>query len=171
VYVTDSVLVVLMSLLRSAYAFDVVVTKDESGNIFFDKRDDFLFDFISVNENSNEPPYDESDVACNTVDALHKEATTANFNFSQQVLYKEGGDKEIKFDQPNPFVSTGEHAPSVAYFYKTFDLGDDVKICVRTEIDSFEIVQIKNQTKSRNLLVKSLIEYDQKINRWLESKT
>jgi hypothetical protein len=58
------------------------------GNIFLDKRDDFLFDYLSVNENSNEPPYDECDVACNTVEALHKEATTVNCNFSQQVLMK-----------------------------------------------------------------------------------
>jgi len=156
-------LVVLMSVLRSAYAFDIVVTKDETGTIFLDKRDDFLFDYLSVNENSNEPPLDESDITCNTVESLHKEASVANQNFSQQCLFKEGDDKQLTFTHPNPFVSSDHIPGSVSYQYKIFNLGEDTKICVRTEIDSYEIVQVKNQEKTRNLLVKSLLEYDQKV--------
>lgn len=88
VYTTDAILVVLMSVLRSAYSFDIVVTKDSEGNLFFDKRDDFLFDFLTVNENSNEPPADEAEPVINSLEHLHREHTTTNQNFSQQVLLK-----------------------------------------------------------------------------------
>lgn len=77
-----------MSVLRSAYSFDIIVTKDAQGNLFFDKRDDFLFDFLTVNENSNEPPADEAEPAMNSLEHLHREHTTTNQNFSQQVLLK-----------------------------------------------------------------------------------
>jgi translation initiation factor 3 subunit D len=162
VYATDSVLVVLMADLRSAYSFDIVVTKDVDGNIFLDKRDP-SFDLLSVNENSNEPPLDEADPTFNSVEPLHKEATTCNENFSQQVLFKEGEGIEFSFPNQNPFASIGDLLPSVSYEYKTFDLGDNVKICVRTELDSFEVTEIKNVQKTRNILVKSLLEYDQKV--------
>lgn len=163
VFVTDSILVVLMSVLRSAYAFDIIITKDAEGNIFLDKRDDFLFDYLSVNENSNEPPFDEAELPCNSVEPLHKEATTANYNFSQQVLLKEGEGIENKLANPNPFGSQTDHLPSVGYNYKTFDLGDNTKICVRTEYDAFEITELNRVEKTRNILIKSLNEYDQKV--------
>jgi translation initiation factor 3 subunit D len=163
VYATDSILVVLMSVLRSAYSFDIVVTKDAEGNIFFDKRDDFLFDYLTVNENSNEPPADEADPTCNSLEQLHKEHTTTNQNFAQQVLLKDGEGNEQKSPKPNPFASNTDHLPSETYNYRTFDLGDNIKLCVRTEVDAYDVISVKGVEKTRPLLIKSLIEYDQKI--------
>lgn len=88
VYATDAVLAVLMSALRSAYSWDVLVTRDKDGNIFLDKRDDSLFDYHTVNENSSEPPADDVELGPNSADALSKEATFLNYNFSQQMLFK-----------------------------------------------------------------------------------
>jgi translation initiation factor 3 subunit D len=163
IYTTDSILAVLMSVLRSTYSFDIVVTKDADGNIFLDKRDDFLFDYLSVNENSNEPPADESDVLCNNLESLHKEHTTTNINFSQQVLFRDGEQGHQQNLGAVPFAQASDHLPSVVYQYRTFDLGDNTKICVRTEYDSYEVVEVKDKPVTRNLLVKSLLEYNQKI--------
>jgi len=152
-----------MSLLRSAYGMDVVVTKEANGNIFLDKRDDFLFDYFTVNENSNDPPLDEvTDIPANSLESLHKEATTANNNFAQQVLIKDSPVNEVKFE-PNPFAQGNDHLPSVAYCYRVFDLGDNTNVCVRCEYDSFEDIEVKGVKKRRNILIKTLTEYDQKI--------
>jgi translation initiation factor 3 subunit D len=159
VYATDSVLAVLMSALRSAYSWDILVTVDSNGNIFLDKRDDSLFDFHTVNENSSEPPADDAELGPNAAEALSKEATFLNYNFSQQLLFKDPA-HEHTFEEKNPFQSTpDEKVASVGYLYRSFDLGDDIKLVARTEVDGFEA----EDGKQNLLCLKALNEYDPRI--------
>jgi len=80
--------------------------------------------------------------------------------FSQQVLIKEESET-LKLDNSNPFGT--DHLPSVGYYYRTFDLGDNTKLCVRAEYDSYELVVQNKVEKPKNILIKSLNEYDQKV--------
>jgi len=113
------------------------------------------FDFITINENSSEPPGDEADFTANTIDHLHKEATLINQNFSQQVLFKE--ERTYSFPAPNPF-QTGRVA-SVAYRYRKWKLPNDVTLVARAELDAYK----SHAGKPAMLLVKALNEYDTKI--------
>jgi translation initiation factor 3 subunit D len=58
VYATDVILAHLMACPRSVYPWDIVVQKVD-GNLFFDKRDDSQFDYLTVSETSMEPPHSE----------------------------------------------------------------------------------------------------------------
>jgi len=157
VYATDAILAVLMSALRSSYSWDILVTRDKDGNLFLDKRDDSLFDFHTVNENSSEPPADDPELGPNSAEALSKEATFLNYNFSQQLLMKD--ESEIKFD-PNPFQSSEEErVASVAYLYRLWDFGDDIKLVARTEVDGYK----SKGGKPCNVSLKALNEYDPRI--------
>jgi len=159
VYATDSVLAVLMSALRSAYSWDILVTRDKDGNLFLDKRDDSLFDFHTVNENSSEPPADDAELGPNAAEALSKEATFLNYSFSQQLLQKDPA-HELKYPNPNPFQSTeDEKVASVAYLYRSFDFGDGVKLVARTEVDGYQL----QDGDPKLISLKALNEYDPRI--------
>lgn len=83
VFATDIILAALMCSIRSIYPWDLVITKHD-GKIFIDKRDGVL-DFVTVNENTPEPPADNTD-DMNGSSSLGLEATYINRNFSQMVL-------------------------------------------------------------------------------------
>lgn len=63
----------------------------------------------------------------------------------------------IKFEGEDPFALEGEERPYVGYFYKRWDLGDDIKLVVRCEIDG----AFKHEKKF--FISKALLEYDTKI--------
>mmetsp|Transcript_28478 Transcript_28478/g.32688 ORF Transcript_28478/g.32688 Transcript_28478/m.32688 type:complete len:594 (-) Transcript_28478:288-2069(-) len=140
VFATDAILAHLMTCPRSAYPWDIVVQKIPGGQLFFDKRDSSQFDYLTVNETSNVPPSpnksDDDPEGINTPERLSVEATMCNQNFSQQILKTSTERKH--FDLPNPFYdeedNDGMEPASVAYRYRKFDLGDDVKIVCRTEL-------------------------------------
>jgi len=146
VYATDAILAVLMTATKSVYSWDLIFTKI-GPDLFIDKRDDCWFDFITVNENSSEPPGEEADFPANTIDYLHKEATLINQNFSQQV----------SFPARNPFQT--ERVASVAYRYRKWKLPNEVTLVARTELDAYK----SHAGKPAMLLVKALNEYDTKI--------
>jgi len=146
-----------MGIGRSAYGIDFLVTKDREGNVFIDKREDSLFDILTINENSNDPPPDDSELfGCNSAESLHKETTTANFNFSKQILLK---NEVVTLSKPNPFQQSSDRVESVGYLYRSFDLGDGVKVVVRSEVDAYE----PGEKDQNFIVIKSLNEYDHKI--------
>eukprot|EP01126_Amoeba_proteus_P027720 TRINITY_DN2746_c0_g1_i17.p1 TRINITY_DN2746_c0_g1~~TRINITY_DN2746_c0_g1_i17.p1 ORF type:complete len:427 (-),score=111.47 TRINITY_DN2746_c0_g1_i17:83-1192(-) len=158
VFATDSILAVLMTSLNSVYSWDLMVTR-KGDQLVFDKRDMSFFDFMDVNENSNEPPTDEPEISVNSVDSLSKEATALNINFFQQILSKSES-QTFKFPQPNPFQSGDDRLASTAYLYRVWDFGeDDVKLVARTEVNGYKMVGGKLQT----LFIRALNEYDPKI--------
>ncbi|CAE7590315.1 eif3d, partial [Symbiodinium microadriaticum] len=124
VFATDAILAQLMLASRSVYSWDLVIQK-VNGMLFFDKRENSQFDFLTVSETANEPPAanDETD-AINYPDSLSVEATRINQNMSQQF-------------EPNPFYdedSAADTEPaSVAYRYRKFSLGS-IELIVRCEL-------------------------------------
>ncbi|KAJ3145864.1 hypothetical protein HDU86_000631 [Geranomyces michiganensis] len=129
VYATDNVLATLMCATRSVYSWDIIVTKHDN-KLFLDKRDGGVFDLMSVNENAADPPLEASEKeTINTPQALAQEATMLNRNFARQIL----NDRErVSLPNPNPFDTS---AP-VAYRYRRWNLGSDVTLVARTQIDA-----------------------------------
>jgi translation initiation factor 3 subunit D len=157
VYTTDIILAVLMCAPRSVYPWDIVIVR-EGNNLFFDKRDGGPFDTVTVNENAADPPQDPAPpnpnnptekaavpevAAINTTTSLSLEATYINQNFGFQTVTETPPPPSVDFANPNPFHGPDETEPlaSCGYRYRLFDLGitedDDLKICVRTEVDAY----------------------------------
>lgn len=132
VFATSAVLSALMTCQRARYSWDIVVRKT-GGKLFFDKRDDSEFDYLTVNESGYDlPPDDGPEI--NTPGSLSVEATYLNSAFSQQCLRR---DQKHKFDQPNPFAEEDEveNLASVAYRYRKWDLGEGFTLVARTQHD------------------------------------
>jgi translation initiation factor 3 subunit D len=133
VFITDTILAHLMTCTRSVYPWDVVIQKLPNGTLFFDKRDNSQFDYLTVQETAYNPPTEEDGI--NTPDRLGLEATMINQNFSQQILKKAG---RTDMDLPNPFFdeedADGMEPASVAYRYRKFALDDKTTVVCRTEL-------------------------------------
>jgi translation initiation factor 3 subunit D len=159
VFATDAILAVIMSATRSVYSWDVVVHK-VGNRLFFDKRDNSQFDFLTVNETANEPPFEEKD-SINSPHSLSQEATFINQNFSQQVLLRTG--KSYSFEHPNPFVGEEEVGPigSVGYRYRKWKLSDDLTLVARCEVEG--VLPSSTSNKEQFISIKALNEYDPKV--------
>jgi len=155
VFVTDAILSCLMMASRSVYSWDIVVQKI-GGKVFLDKRDNTEFDLLTVSETSAEPPQEEG-TNLNSPRNLALEATFVNHNFSQQVL-KSDGDR-FKFDMENPFVDAEEEGEvaSVAYRYRRWDLGNNLVLVCRCELDA---VQQGSGNEVQFVNLKALNEWD-----------
>ena len=132
IFITDSILAHLMTCTRSVFPWDIVVHKLPGDTLFFDKRDNSQFDYLSVHETAYNPPSSED--GDNTPERLGLEATMVNQNFSQQIL-KKSGRKDMAL--PNPFSdedSKSTEAASVAYRYRKFALDDKTTLVCRTEL-------------------------------------
>lgn len=153
IYITDSILSVLMCSTRSVYPWDIIITKKDK-SIFFDKRDGGSFDFITVNENAADPPLENNEIkegetnktagtiaaqakvaaslaggiqnAINTPSALSLESTYINQNFAFQVVNE--AKKTVLKDGENPFYNKEEENDPIAscgYRYRKFNLSSD----------------------------------------------
>ncbi|SJX61408.1 probable eukaryotic translation initiation factor 3 subunit 7 [Sporisorium reilianum f. sp. reilianum] len=170
IYMTDSILALLMCATRSVYSWDIIITKTADGKVFFDKRDGGPFDYLTVNENAADPPSEapegkENEAAAkanalNAPSALSLEATYVNQNFAFQIV----NEKNVhKLEHENPFYSSDETDPlaSCAYRYRKFNLSseeaDPVELVVRTEVDAYTT----GASKEKQLItIKSLNEFD-----------
>ncbi|KAL1939958.1 hypothetical protein VTO73DRAFT_9293 [Trametes versicolor] len=180
IYTTDVILSVLMCAPRSVYPWDIVVVR-EGNKLFFDKRDGGPFDTVTVNENAADPPQDPTAAnpnnpnekvvvpetpAINTATSLSLEATYINQNFMFQTVIETPPPPAAEFSKPNPFYGPDETEPlaSCGYRYRVFDLGitedEDMKLCVRTEVDAYFPGQ-GNPTEGQGLVtVRALNEFD-----------
>ena len=120
IFMTDSILALLMCATRSVYSWDIIITKTADGKVFFDKRDGGPFDYLTVNENAADPPAEapegkENEAAAkanalNTPSALSLEATYVNQNFAFQIV----NEKNVyKLEHENPFYSADETDPRI----------------------------------------------------------
>ena len=136
VFITDSILAHLMTCTRSIYPWDVVIQKLPNGTLFFDKRDNSQFDFLTVNETAHAAPTNDDPDSINTPERLGLEATIIHQNFSQQILKNKAS--RTSMDLPNPFYdeedNDGMEPASVAYRYRKFNLGGDAQLVCRTEL-------------------------------------
>lgn len=127
-----------MTCTRSVFSWDIIATKLADGTIFFDKRDNSPFDYLTVHETAYNAPVEDDTI--NSSSRLSLEATRIGQNFSQQILRKTG---RQKMDLPHPFLDeddedikrfNGKMEPaSVAYRYRKWQL-DDVTLVCRTEL-------------------------------------
>ncbi|CAK9301988.1 unnamed protein product, partial [Gordionus sp. m RMFG-2023] len=157
VFFTDTILATLMCATKSVYSWDIIAEKVK-GKIFFDKRDTPEVDLITVSETSFDPPIDDPD-NMNSMKNLAMEATYINQNFTQQVLR---GDDRYKGDFPHPLdpdvdVEEGELVPKL-YRYRKWDLGNNVVLVARTEIDAVQLGAENNDVQFLN--IKCLNEWD-----------
>lgn len=167
VFATDSILSMMMCANRSVYPWDIVVVRD-GDKLYFDKRPNSAFDYVTVNENAVEPPLEVAEGTkdqINTAGQLSSEATFIIQNFSQQALNEKGG--KYEFQHANPFNVEDEDVESLAsrgYRYRKFDLTTDdddeeVSLIVRAEVDGF----IKSSGGDDQFItVKALNEFDSK---------
>ncbi|GJN87668.1 hypothetical protein Rhopal_000623-T1 [Rhodotorula paludigena] len=142
VFITDSILSMLMTAQRSVYPWDLVITRD-GDKLFFDKREGGPFDYPSVNENAADPPLENDKDTLNSPSALSLEATFVNQNFAFQVV-REAAEARVELEHPNPFYQPdveAEPLASCAFRYRKFDLSvsedDDMALVVRTEVDAY----------------------------------
>ena len=165
---------------RSVYPWDIVIVR-EGDSLFLDKRDGGSFDTVTVNENAADPPQDPTppnpnnpneksaaseSPSINTATSLSLEATYINQNFGFQSVLEGSPPSPVDFAHPNPFYGPEETEPlaSCGYRYRLFDLGitedEDIKICVRTEVDAFSPGQ-GNPVEGQGLVtIRALNEFD-----------
>ncbi|KAJ6460729.1 eukaryotic translation initiation factor 3 subunit D [Mycena vitilis] len=180
VYATDVILSVLMCAPRSVYPWDIVIVR-EGNNLFFDKRDGGPFDTVTVNENAADPPQDPTPPnpnnptekaavpevpSINSATSLSLEATYINQNFGFQSVVENPPPAAVDFAHPNPFYGPDETEPlaSCGYRYRVFDLGitedEDIKICVRTEVDAYSPGQGNPRDGQGLVTIRALNEFD-----------
>lgn len=165
VFVTDTILSVLMSANRSVYPWDIVITR-EDGKLFLDKRNDQgIFDAVHVNENAHDAPVDGDSL--NGVNSLASEAAAINDFLATQVLKEaeeEGG--ALDLEHPHPFYSEQDAdvpVASVGYRYRSFDLAngedEDCQLIVRAEVDA---ISRTTSGSTSYVIIKALNEFDPK---------
>jgi len=168
VFATESILSLLMACPRSTLPWDILIHRVGS-RLFFDKRDNSLFDFVTVNETASELPYEDKD-SINSTHSLMQEATYINQNFPQQILQR--NQKRRDYEKGNPFVGRSskdqesekdgdkEEQPSVAYRYRRWKLSDDVTLVARCEFDS---IKSSKEGHDEVVVAKALNEYDPRV--------
>ena len=177
-YITDSIVSVLMCAPRSVLPWDIVVNR-EGNKLFLDKRDGGAFDTVTVNENAADPPLDPlppnpnnpnekapEPPSINSATNLSLEATYINQNFGFQAVIEKAPPPAVDFAKPNPFYGPEETEPmaSCGYRYRLYDLGvtedEDIRLCVRTEADAYTPGQ-GNPRDGQNLVtIRALNEFD-----------
>jgi translation initiation factor 3 subunit D len=165
---------------RSVYPWDIVIVR-EGDSLFLDKRDGGPFDTVTVNENAADPPQDPAPpnpnnpnekaavpetASINTATSLSLEATYINQNFGFQSVIETAPPPPVDFAHPNPFYGPEETEPlaSCGYRYRLFDLGitedEDIKICVRTEVDAYLPGQGNPRDGQGLVTIRALNEFD-----------
>ncbi|KAJ3289869.1 hypothetical protein HK104_007159 [Borealophlyctis nickersoniae] len=171
VFATDTILAALMCATRSVYSWDLVVTK--SGNkLFLDKRPGSGLDFATVNENAADPPMENPEKeTLNTPGSLAMEATRVVQNFAQQAV-RSG--EEVTFSRDVPILDPHEPAPSAAFRYRKWPLGEGTNLVLRTQVtaavhqpgagSSLEGMPVRSashpETETLLVIVKALNEFD-----------
>jgi len=169
---------------RSVYPWDVVIVR-KGNKLFFDKREDGPLDTVTVNENAMDPPQDPSTntnsnnpndkatqpetPAINTASSLAEEAAHINTSFGFQSVVEKAPPPAVDFESPNPFLWPEETRPlaSCGYRYRLYDLSvhdeEDIKICVRTEVDAYLPGAAGNPQNGQGLVkIRALNEFDPK---------
>lgn len=143
VFATDTIIAMLMCTTKSVNPWDIIINKS-GDKIFFDKREYGPLDYVTVDENSFDPPADSTDKsAINSSRNLAIEATYINQNFGANAIL-ESDPKKVKFENPNPFYNPEEDQDPLlphGYRYKSFNLANSaedepINMIIRTEVDA-----------------------------------
>lgn len=153
VFGTDLIFSHLMTCTRSVIPWDLIVEK-VGKKLFFDVREGTNFERLTVSEtlaDQNESSKtSQSNILC-------EEATRVNLGFMQQVLLK--NESGVKFAEPldNSLTSPGEEVGQIGYRYRKWDLGDDIVVVSRCEVNCV------SKDTGKFHIVKALNEYDPKV--------
>jgi translation initiation factor 3 subunit D len=169
IFVTDTVLSIIMCSPRSVYPWDLVFTKQDE-KLFIDRREGSALDMVTVNENAADAPLETSEGnkdVMNSPSALSMEATHINNVFPLQVV-KELDTAKKEMSHEHPFYNPEEEsdpAASKAYRYRRFDLSlaqdeEPLHLIVRTELDAVAKNAISGDDQF--LTIKALNEFDSK---------
>eukprot|EP01132_Coremiostelium_polycephalum_P006782 gene6782-8414_t len=150
VYATDTILATLMTAHRSVYSWDIVVIR-VGRKLFFEMRPGTT-EYVTVNENATQLPDDKDPI--NNPTSLSAEATTINQNYWQQVLSHDV--EPFKFENPIPDSDEFENNAEAGYRYNKWNLGDDIVILARTQVDG--VLDDKGQQKFFS--IKAINEFD-----------
>jgi translation initiation factor 3 subunit D len=167
VYATDVILSTLMASPRSVQSWDLLITK-QGDNLYLDKRPSSKIDFVSVNENAQEPISTEKD-NLNHADNLSLEATLINHNFAQQLLSVPSGQEKAlphEFEAPNPFLAhlqRGAEPASVAFRYRKWRLPGGITLVARCSLNGFVEKRGAQEGEKAFVLAKALNEFDSKL--------
>lgn len=146
VFVSDSVLVHLMSAPRSQHPWDIEVTRLPGGILIIDARDPNVYDTVTVGENSAVPP-PEDPTDPNNREKLAREATAIQRAFTQSVLVAPRAD--LPEMEANPALEDdslkGKNLPSVAYRYRRWKVAEGVTVVVRSTVNAVENKEGKPQ--------------------------
>jgi translation initiation factor 3 subunit D len=150
-----------MAAPKSIYSWDLTIRKHGDA-IFFDKLNYGVVDQATVNERMHDSSAEQTVDPINTPEALTREATQINHAFTQQVLQKNA--PAYPLERPNPFVSAEEvpKAVVVGYLYRRFDLGEDMHVVVRCEVDAVLPNALNPDAEPEFLAVRALNEWDPK---------
>ncbi|CAG9324733.1 unnamed protein product [Blepharisma stoltei] len=157
VFITDVILAAIMTMTRSVYPWDVLITKKSDGKVIFDKSNDSALEKITANENAaeNMPDEDEPEDSPKHPKKLMDEALRVNRAFFLASVRPPPS--SLGSDHPTDAETPG-HAP-IAYKYRKWKLYDDTEVVVRTEIDAY----IREESKISYAKVFAVNEYDSKI--------
>lgn len=161
VYASDALLGLLMSADKSVFPWDMVIRK-VNGTLLLDKRPQSRVDMLTVNENWQEPLSAPGLPDYNTPARLSAEATSINHNFTQQVVTTKPEDR-IQLDEKHPFadlVAEGSEPASVGYRYRRFNMSEELRLVVRTEVNAYSL---DKEGDPVYLSVKALNEFDSKL--------
>lgn len=188
IFITDTILALLMCLPRSVYPWDLTLTVQD-GNVTFDKRDGGALDYVTVNENAPDPPLEPNELMdekneanaaiaanaaaaaaksdpINTPSSLALEATYVLHNFAFLAVNEK---KEVKLPDgtyPAPQSAEDVDPPAaVGYLYRQYDLTseaeDPIQLVVRTEADAY-LPPAPGSKKRQLVSIKTLNEFDSK---------
>lgn len=119
-----------MTAPRSIYSWDLSVNKYEDV-LFIDYTENSKAPYLSVNENSSEPPPAETKDPINAPLKLHLESTNINHYFRQQAC---SASDVKKYSTENLFKENYNDFPNYLYKYRVFELVGGLKICVRCQL-------------------------------------
>jgi translation initiation factor 3 subunit D len=146
VFLTDSILSTLMTVLRSVYSWDIEVTKT-GDRIVFDKVRNGIQDEMSVNENADVPPEDDDNpTVINSAKNLAEECSRVNLAFRKIAL----APTSLQLGDAHPSGS------GQVYRYRKWTLSENIHVVVRTEVDAY----IDGTDKPSYEKLRAVNEYD-----------
>ena len=138
VFMSDTLLTVLMTAPRSVYPWDILIVK-KAGILFFDCRPGSTLEYLTNGETAPDAIHEDRD-SINGVQQLCAEATGVNQAFREQVLQGSGGSggqkaMPLSEDETLPAELAASGSPPPGFRYRRWTLGD-LNLVVRCEIDA-----------------------------------
>lgn len=155
VFMSVSLLTVLMTAPRSVYPWDILIIK-RGGILFFDCRPGSSLEYLTNGETAPDAIHEDRD-SINGVQQLCAEATGVNQAFREQVLSNQAQQHNLSDALPSELAASG--SPPPGFRYRRWTLGD-INLVVRCEIDA--CLKLPGADGPQTVAVHALNEFDPK---------